>query len=104
MGKPLPGPGVKSPAPGKDTNDLLKRASAGDEGCLPGVHALLADLMRHEHASLALAQLCRSFHGIICHEQSHIETDECGAPEFFSGGSKLLPMTRQLIMKLSSSQ
>ena len=42
--------------------------------------------------SLALAQLCRSFHGIICHEHSHIETDECGAPEFFSGGSKLIPI------------
>ena len=43
--------------------------------------------------SLALAQLCRSFHSIICHEHSHIETDECGAPEFFSGGSKLLPIS-----------
>jgi threonine aldolase len=42
--------------------------------------------------SLALAQLCRSFHSVICHEHSHIETDECGAPEFFSGGAKLLPM------------
>ena len=42
--------------------------------------------------SLALAQLCRSFHSVICHEHSHIETDECGAPEFFSGGSKLLPI------------
>jgi threonine aldolase len=41
--------------------------------------------------SLALAQLCRSYHSVICHEQSHIETDECGAPEFFSGGAKLLP-------------
>jgi threonine aldolase len=41
--------------------------------------------------ALTLAQLCRSFHSVICHEQSHIETDECGAPEFFSGGSKLLP-------------
>ena len=41
--------------------------------------------------ALALAQLCRSFHSVICHEHSHIEMDECGAPEFFSGGSKLLP-------------
>ncbi len=41
--------------------------------------------------SLALAQLCRSFHSVICHEHSHIETDECGAPEFFGGGTKLLP-------------
>ena len=40
---------------------------------------------------LALAQLCRSFHSVICHEHSHIETDECGAPEFLSGGTKLLP-------------
>ncbi len=40
--------------------------------------------------SLALAQLCRPFHSVICHEHAHIETDECGAPEFFSGGSKLL--------------
>lgn len=41
--------------------------------------------------ALALAQLGRSYHSVICHEHSHIETDECGAPEFFSGGSKLLP-------------
>jgi len=40
--------------------------------------------------SLSLAQLCRPFHSVLCHEHSHIETDECGAPEFFSGGSKLL--------------
>lgn len=40
--------------------------------------------------ALALAHLCRSFHSVICHEHSHVETDEGGAPEFFSGGSKLL--------------
>jgi threonine aldolase len=40
--------------------------------------------------SLALAQLCRPFESVLCHEHSHIETDECAAPEFFSGGSKLL--------------
>jgi threonine aldolase len=43
--------------------------------------------------SLALAHLCRSFHSVICHENSHVQTDECGAPEFFSGGSKLLPVS-----------
>ncbi|MEO8045173.1 MAG: low specificity L-threonine aldolase [Spartobacteria bacterium] len=42
--------------------------------------------------SLALAQLCQPFHSVICHERAHIETDECGAPEFFSGGAKLLPV------------
>jgi threonine aldolase len=40
--------------------------------------------------ALALAQLCQSFHSIICHKNAHIQTDECGAPEFFTKGSKLL--------------
>lgn len=40
--------------------------------------------------SLALAHLCRSFHSVVCHSTAHVETDECGAPEFFSSGSKLL--------------
>jgi threonine aldolase len=40
--------------------------------------------------SLSLAALCQSYHSIICHEISHVETDECGAPEFFSHGTKLL--------------
>ena len=40
--------------------------------------------------SLALASLCQSYHGVICADSSHVETDECGAPEFFSNGSKLL--------------
>jgi threonine aldolase len=40
--------------------------------------------------SLALAALCQSYHSVICHELAHIETDECGAPEFFSNGAKLL--------------
>jgi threonine aldolase len=40
--------------------------------------------------SLALASLCASYHSVIAHELAHIETDECGAPEFFSNGSKLL--------------
>jgi threonine aldolase len=41
--------------------------------------------------ALALAQLCRPFHSIICHENAHIENDECGACEFYTGGSKLVP-------------
>ncbi|PIV76930.1 MAG: threonine aldolase, partial [Rhodocyclales bacterium CG17_big_fil_post_rev_8_21_14_2_50_68_7] len=40
--------------------------------------------------SLALAALCQSYHSVICHELAHVETDECGGPEFFSNGSKLL--------------
>jgi len=40
--------------------------------------------------SLALASLCQSYHSVICHELAHVATDECGGPEFFSNGSKLL--------------
>jgi threonine aldolase len=40
--------------------------------------------------ALALAQICPSFRSIICHQNAHIQTDECGGPEFFTGGSKLL--------------
>jgi len=40
--------------------------------------------------SLALASLCDSYHSVLCHERAHIETDECGAPEFFSNGTKIL--------------
>jgi threonine aldolase len=40
--------------------------------------------------SLALASLCQSYHSVICHDTAHIETDECGASEFFSNGTKLL--------------
>lgn len=40
--------------------------------------------------SLALAACCRSPHTrVLCHDYSHVETDECGAPEFFTGGAKL---------------
>lgn len=40
--------------------------------------------------SLALASTCQSYHSILCHETAHIETHECGAPEFFSNGTKVL--------------
>ena len=42
--------------------------------------------------SLALATMCHSYHSILCHENAHIEADECGAPEFFSNGTKVLLM------------
>ena len=40
--------------------------------------------------ALSIASLCQSYHSIICHRVAHVETDECGAPEFFSHGAKLL--------------
>lgn len=40
--------------------------------------------------SLSLASLCQSYHSVLCHELAHVETAECGAPEFFANGSKIL--------------
>jgi threonine aldolase len=39
--------------------------------------------------ALGLAQLCQSFHGVICQERAHIQTDEAGATEFYTRGAKL---------------
>jgi len=39
---------------------------------------------------LALATLCPPYGGIICHRAAHIQVDECGAPEFYTGGARLL--------------
>lgn len=40
--------------------------------------------------SLSISHLCESYHSVICHRLAHLETDECGAPEFFSNGTKIL--------------
>ena len=39
--------------------------------------------------ALALAQVTPPWGVVFCHAESHIATDECGAPEFFGGGLKL---------------
>lgn len=40
--------------------------------------------------ALALATLTPSHGAILCHEAAHVNVDECGAPEMFSGGAKLV--------------
>jgi threonine aldolase len=42
--------------------------------------------------SLALAALSPPWGAVFCHELAHIQQDECGAPEFFTGGAKLMPL------------
>jgi threonine aldolase len=65
------------------------------------VEAKFADLFEHEVAvflvptgtaanALALAHLTPPWGAVLCHEEAHIATDECGAPEFFGGGIKLV--------------
>jgi threonine aldolase len=40
--------------------------------------------------ALALAALCPPHGSIVCHRDAHIQNDECGAPEFYTHGAKLL--------------
>ena len=42
--------------------------------------------------SLALATLVPPHGAVFCHEGAHLNVDECGAPEFFSGGAKLVAL------------
>ena len=39
--------------------------------------------------SISLASAAPSWGSILCHREAHIECDEAGAPEFYSGGAKL---------------
>ena len=43
--------------------------------------------------SIAISSLCGYDGGVVCHESSHINRDECGAPEFFSSGAKLITIS-----------
>lgn len=43
--------------------------------------------------ALALAAVCRSYEGVFCHESAHLQVDECGAVEHFTGGAKVIPLS-----------
>lgn len=42
--------------------------------------------------SLALSTFMKPSGVVVCHRDSHIYADECGAPEFLTNGAKLLPL------------
>ena len=55
--------------------------------------------------ALGLAQVCQPFHGVICHERAHIQTDEAGATEFYTRGAKLfLTKTKDGKIDLSEAE
>jgi len=67
------------------------------------VHQRLQDLFETELSvnfvatgtaanALALASICPPHGSIYCHRESHVNADECGAPEFFTGGAKLIDL------------
>lgn len=42
--------------------------------------------------SIAMALSCPPYGSILCHEDAHLNRDECGAPEFYTAGAKLIPL------------
>ncbi|HWG80289.1 MAG TPA: low specificity L-threonine aldolase [Stellaceae bacterium] len=42
--------------------------------------------------ALALAAVTPPWGAVYCHEDAHVQTDECGAPEFYAGGAKLIAL------------
>ncbi len=43
--------------------------------------------------ALALACHINPWQSVFCHRDAHVEVDECGAPEFFTNGAKLVPLS-----------
>lgn len=81
-------------------------ASYGDDAITVQAKALLRDLFETDCEvffvfngtsanALALSAVCQRYQSIFCHRDAHADTDECGAPEFFTGGSKLIPLSGQ---------
>lgn len=42
--------------------------------------------------ALAIASHCPPWGAVYCHPQAHVQDDECGAPEFYTAGAKLVPV------------
>jgi threonine aldolase len=75
----------------------------GNDDLTRRVERRFAELFEHEAAvflvttgtaanALALAQLAPPWGAVLCHAESHIVTDEAGAPEFFGAGLKLVEL------------
>ena len=76
-------------------------ASYGTDNIMDNVTVQIRDIFEAPEAAvylvstgtaanaLALSVLAAPWQTVLCHRQSHIEKDECGAPEFFTGGAKL---------------
>jgi threonine aldolase len=75
--------------------------SYGDDPLTARLVARFAEIFEREVAvfpvvtgtaanALALATLCPPYGAVFCHQESHIAVDECAAPEFFTGGARLV--------------
>jgi threonine aldolase len=96
-----------SPVP-PEVMDALVRAnegyarSYGSDALMEGVQARIRDLFEAPEAAvhlvatgtaanaLALALYCPPWGAVFCHRHAHVAEDECGAPEFYTAGAKLV--------------
>ncbi len=92
--------------------EIMEAVFRANEGAVPSyggddltkkVEAKFAELFERDCAvylvttggaanGLALSVLTPPYGMILCHEESHVQMDECAGPEFFTGGAKLLPV------------
>jgi threonine aldolase len=79
---------VNAPAYGADAYSARALALLGDVFDTK-VEAFLTPTGTGANA-LALGAMVEPWEAIFCHEEAHIHDDECGAPEFFAGGAKLV--------------
>ncbi len=77
--------------------------SYGDDTVTKRLEARFAEIFEHDVAvfpvitgtaanALALAVMTPPFGAVYCHAEAHILVDECGAPEFYAGGARLVPV------------
>lgn len=93
-------------------SEILDAIARANDGAAPGyggdaltkkVAARFADIFEKDCAvyfvatggaanGLALSVMTPPYGMVLCHEESHVQMDECAGPEFFTGGAKLLPI------------
>lgn len=92
--------------------EILDAIARANDGAAPGyggdaltkkVEAKVAEVFEKDCAvyfvatggaanGLALSVMTPPYGMVLCHEESHVQMDECAGPEFFTGGAKLLPI------------
>jgi len=92
--------------------EILDALARANDGAVPGyggdaltkaVEEKFSDLFERDCAvffvatggaanGLALSVMTPPYGMVLCHEESHVQMDECAGPEFFTGGAKLLPI------------
>src|SRR5579885_1224131 len=77
-----------------------KDASYGEDAVSARLERRVAEVFEHEVVvfpvatgtaanALALASLVPPWGTVYCHAEAHIVVDECGAPEFYTGGARM---------------